>query len=665
MYSLDTSLIDVKGIGEKISTKLSKKDIQTVLDLLLWLPLRYEDRSLRLKINQLDQDQLATFEAEITSLSNYYKGRRSIQSATAKDETGRVKLMWFNNKWVIDRLKKGRKYLISGKKNNRGVIIQPVIEDVKGENIHTDRLVPVYSALAELKQGSLRRELKHIIDNLAKNKDPITKTDPQIPDFISALKTIHFPEAEEEVIKARERLALEELLLLIKQSQQIKQQWQHKQSGYKITPDNQNLIPDSIPFNLTNAQLKSIGEILNDLDDRVPMNRLLIGDVGSGKTVVAGIASYHTIKNGFNVALIAPTQILAQQHFETIQKLFPDIDVELMTAKQSTVKTNKDASSTFLYVGTHAVINKLDKIKPGLVIFDEQHRFGVSQRSKTLKLTKEPHILTMSATPIPRSLMLTIFSHLQLSLIDQMPEGRIPSQTMLIPESKREDSYQWMGEILSKPDQTAIVVCPFISKSKTPEFAHIASAKERYEELKKYYQQHFPKLKIALLHGKLKVKEKEQISRDLFDHKIDLLVTTPVVEVGLDVPTASIIIIEAGERFGMASLHQLRGRVGRAGQESYCLVFTSQKSGQKNQRLKEFTQINDGLKLAEKDLSRRGAGDLFGTRQHGLDNLRFADWTNVSLITKARKIADQLDQQDTDWQPFLPKFNNDISPIAN
>ena len=401
------------------------------------------------------------------------------------------------------------------------------------------------------------------------------------------------------------------------------------------------------------------------------MNRLLIGDVGSGKTVVAGVACYHTINNGYHAALVAPTQILAQQHLQTFKNLFPTIPVQLLTAKSKLTSKAKSENPTYdqtqptLYIGTHSVINKLSQIKPALVIYDEQHRFGVSQRAATLDLEIQPHSLTMSATPIPRSLMLTIFSHLKLSVIDQMPEGRTPPQTWIVPEVKRQESYLWLSKQLQiKKPQTAILVCPFINKSKNQEFAHIPAAKERFDQLTSFFAQNNQKLKLALLHGQMKTKDKETVSQALFDQQINLLVTTPVVEVGLDVPTASIIIIEAGERFGMASLHQLRGRVGRAGQISYCLVFTSKQSGQTNSRLKEFSQIHDGLKLAELDLKRRGAGDLFGLRQHGLDNLRFADWTNLNLISQARKIYDQLALK-PDWQTFLPIQTPVNLPVAN
>ncbi len=699
MYHLDTPIEEVTGVGDKTANLLAKKDIHTVLDLLLFLPLRYEDRSEITTIDQLPMDQLATFVAEVKSVSQFYKNGRSIQSATVEDETGKVKLMWFNNKWIKQRLQKGESYLFSGKYTKYKTITQPVVEDLKEDTIHTGRLVPVYSSLGSIKQGTFRRILKEVVTHF----DYAPRRDVKFYVSTDIFTQLHFPDTNDKVIEARERLALEEFLSLMKISYETKKEWKKKQNAIKIklTANDQQLTT-KLPFQLTQAQEKATDEILKDIAKSTPMNRLLIGDVGSGKTVVAGIAAYHTVKNGHHAALIAPTQILAEQHYQTLQKLFPDIEIELITGKikptSSRVQTHNYAS---LHVGTHALINKLEKINPALIIYDEQHRFGVSQRSHNslLPTTYEAHVLTMSATPIPRSYMLTIFSHLQLSIIDEMPAGRKPTKTWIVPEKKREDSYHWLGNELSNKNNSnkivnsedsklenskalALVVCPFIKKSKNEEFAHIPNATEKYEELQKNYKTNFPDLKLALLHGKLKQKDKDKITKNLFAQKIDILVTTTVIEVGLDVPTANIIVIEAAERFGMASLHQLRGRVGRAGQESYCLCFTSpspnleRKSGHAvqdqigevkttNPRLKEFASIHDGLKLAEKDLKRRGAGDLFGTRQHGLDNLQFADWTNLELITKARKVFEEI--KDTNWQPIWGnKYENQKSiPKAN
>lgn len=669
-YALNTSLIQIAGVGTKTAAALANKNIYTVKDLLLYVPLRYEDRSLQLTIDQLkitnDPDQLVTIQAQVVTTGNYYKGRRSIQSATVQDETGRLKLMWFNNKFIIDKLQKGQSYLISGKLNERGMMIQPVVEDIKEDTIHTNRLVPIYSSVPGIKQGTLRRLLKSVSDNLAEFPDPLLSnhlTDQIKTALPQALTQFHFPDNQESIVSSRERLALEELLALMKYSHQIKAQWREKFKAHQLVIQPPQ-IPNNLPFQLTTAQLRVIDEILTDLQSTTPMNRLLIGDVGSGKTVVAGIAATQTLKNQHSVCLIAPTQILAEQHKETIQKLFPNLPVALVTAKTKKNRQLENTTQPIFYIGTHALINQLAKIKPALVIYDEQHRFGVGQRSTTSTEPIQPHTLTMSATPIPRSLMLTIFSHLNVSAIDEMPAGRLVTKTWLVPATKKLDAYTWikqqLGQNPSGQHNLAIFVCPFIDPSNSLALENVAAVKDKFTEIKN----HFPDLKVSLLHGRLTTAEKTSITQELFANQVDILVTTPIVEVGMDLPTASIMVIEGAERFGLASLHQLRGRVGRAGQQGFCLLFTT--TNKPEPRLNQFCQLHDGLKLAELDLNRRGAGNIFGVEQHGFDELRFGSWTDLELITQARQIFEQLQKSHLKWQPFLEiKPESITAPGAN
>nr|MBP7842750.1 DEAD/DEAH box helicase [Candidatus Woesebacteria bacterium] len=478
-------------------------------------------------------------------------------------------------------------------------------------------------------------------------------------------------------------------------SETIKTYWKNLHSAEIIQLSDPE-IPESIPFELTQAQKRCVTEILADIKTATPMNRVLIGDVGSGKTVVAGTAASHTIKSGKSVALVAPTKILAEQHYQTLQKIFPDLEVELLTGKtpkprnaslkSNTVDHNSNLTPKF-YVGTHALINKIDSIQPGLIIYDEQHRFGVQQRSESAKLQTIPHTLTMSATPIPRSLMLTIFSHLKVSIIDELPKGRIPTKTWVVPEEKRTGAYDWIAKELCSDSKTskqtdtdhsdattsdstklALIVCPFIDPSNHEAFENIASAKETFETIKSEFsklgKKHKKSFTVALLHGKMKPAEQNKIIADLYDKKIDILVTTPVVEVGVDLPAASIMVIEASQRFGMASLHQLRGRVGRAGQQGYCLLFSSSNSKTAQERLENFSKETNGLKLAELDLKSRGSGDIFGTQQSGLSNLQFASWTNLELIGQAKQIYETLPK---DWKPFFtPTVDPEIiKPLAN
>lgn len=665
MYRLNESINVVKGIGPSLAKDLAAKKITKISDLLLRLPFRYEDRSQIATIDQLEINQLATFRAHVMSCSTSYRGRRVITRATLQDTTGRIQAIWFNNRFLKNQLKKGSEWFFSGKISDKGMLVQATVERIKTETVHTGRLVPLYSALGDkLKVGTFRRIIKEITDRLDETSDGLDSIPHQFPKLSKALRIIHFPEPEDDVPLARERLALEELLALIKHSQQVKQEWKDKHSSFAITlttTNYQEWLTKKLPFELTEAQQTAVNDLLNDLQNDVPMNRLLIGDVGSGKTVVVGIAAFATIKlNKKNAVIVAPTQILAQQHVESLTKLFPDLNIELVTTKEA--KKFKLTNKPTLYVGTHAVINKLEQINPVFIAYDEQHRFGVKQRTIPVLKHGTPHTLTLSATPIPRSLMLTLFSHLSLSIIDQMPKGRIPSKTWLVGNDKKHDSLTWIAKTIEETNGQALIVCPFIEPSSNETLSGIAAAKELFEEVKKFYKKQSPKLTVGLLHGKLSAKLKQQVIDDIFNQKIDILVTTPVVEVGVDLPKANIIVVEAAERFGLASLHQLRGRVGRAGQESFCLLFSNSKSETTKNRLTTFTKENNGLKLAEEDLQNRGAGDLFGFQQHGFGNLQFASWTNLELIQAAHQLYKKIATKN--WQPLI-KFENDNFPTNN
>ncbi|MDQ3008471.1 MAG: ATP-dependent DNA helicase RecG [bacterium] len=675
MYSLNTPLAAVSGIGPKVAAALALYQITTVKDFLLWLPLRYVDRTQQAEIDNIPLNEVITLEATVLSTSNYYKGRRSIQSAVIVDGTGQLKAMWFNNRFIIDKLKKGKSFLFSGKVNDRRMLVQPVVEDIKEETIHTNRLVPHYSKLGELKQGSLRRLFKHILDGL--NDDPESNNPlEQLQSLKTALTQLHFPDTAEAVISARERLAIEELLTLMATSKKIKQHWAATKKAAAIPTSGVEMV---LPFELTAGQQTSLEQIMQDIHQTIPMNRLLIGDVGSGKTVVAGQAALHTQQAGFSSALIAPTELLAEQHLKTFTNIFPDLPCVLLTG--STSKKFVPADQPTLYIGTHAILNHLTSITPALIIFDEQHRFGVRHRSlfseeSIWPAAHYPHILTMTATPIPRSLMLTVFSHLSLSVIDELPKGRIATKSWVVPESKRAASYNWLQKEVVITDtvedqsqkQQAFIICPFIDQSESEGLAKVAAANEMFESIKNIYADAEPAPSVGLLHGRMKKKEQAAVAKELYAKEIDILVTTPIVEVGIDLPAASIIIIEAAERFGLASLHQLRGRVGRAGQQGYCLLFTNSRNEDTTKRLLQFCEITSGMKLAELDLQRRGAGDIFGTQQHGFDELRFGNWANVELIATARKVFEEL-PADSEWVSLLFGSTTDerenASPLAN
>jgi ATP-dependent DNA helicase RecG len=399
------------------------------------------------------------------------------------------------------------------------------------------------------------------------------------------------------------------------------------------------------------------------------MNRILIGDVGSGKTIVAGLAARQLILQGETVFLIAPTRLLAQQHFDTLTAFFADIAIELVTAatnkpKKKTVtasaSTNARQATPKLLIGTHSLFSRIATEQPSLIIYDEQHRFGVVQRSLADK--HSAHILTMTATPIPRTLLLTIFSHLNVSVIDELPANRIPTKTWLLTETKREGLYEWLlnQTQATKTGFQTLIVCPFIDPSNAASLENVAAVTDYYEKMQARLGS---QLTVALLHGRQAKVEQQGIVQRLFAKEIDVLVTTPIVEVGLDLPQASAIVIESAERFGLASLHQLRGRVGRAGQQGYCALFTSSRPAQTiRERLKAFSETTNGQQLAELDLTNRGAGDLFGTQQHGFDRLRFASWSNVELIHQAQTLASMLTP---DWESLVPVIVTDSSVLAN
>ena len=702
MYHLDDRVTAVKGIGRKTDQIMAEKGIRTIADLLLYLPLRYDDRSQIVKINQLQIDQTQTVKAVVVSTNEYFKNRRRITSTVIKDETGRTKCIWFNNRYIKRQLKPDQEYFFSGEYSRYRTLTQPAVEPIREETIHTGRLVPLYSVSLNIAQGTLRRILKEVVNNLDQTQDQLANQFDLMP-LSQALCQLHFPEEAEKVIAARKRLALEELLALMKRSAQIKRSWQQQHNAAALNLDlpsktsqqkllaEDEIIPESIPFKLTSDQLQAVHDLLSDINQDTPMNRLLIGDVGTGKTVVAGIACHHMIKHGHNACLVAPTQILAKQHLETFANIFPDLPVQLLTA-ETKPESNIDFTKQQLFIGTHAVINRFDRINPALIIYDEQHRFGVAQRTEglTTDLTAsaqtntddtqqdqqlQPHLLTMTATPIPRSYMLTIFSHLDASIIEQSPFGPKPIKTWLVPTGKKPDAYQWLVDQLQQdrsasgqsdqPQQSlALVVCPFINPSDHEAFTDVASASEVYQQLKQQFDS--SGLTIALLHGQQNSDQKQRIIDQLFNQEINLLVTTSIVEVGVDLPQANYIVIEDADRFGLASLHQLRGRVGRQGQKSYCLLFSQASTKHTKKRLQQFAQINNGRKLAELDLKNRGGGDLFGLEQHGFSQLRFASWSNSDLIAQARQIFDQLDSNEPSINLVLDRFQPaDSVPAAN
>lgn len=672
MYYLQTPITDIKGIGPTLSKKFLQANIKNVGDLLILAPLRYEHRESILEISSLltpDKSTLSekikpeiiTIQAIVLQTSQSWRGNRSFQRATVADRTGQLKLTWFNSPFIIRQLQKGQTYNFSGKWSTQyKSITQATIERDTIESIHTGRIVSIYSSKLGIKSGMMRRILHEILTHLESIPDNLYQQLDwcQLRDITHYLSKLHFPDSSENAILARKRLALEELLILIQNTNFIQQEWQKKQALFSldsaISIKKLNKYIQQLPFKLTTDQINSLSEIINDLQQDHPMNRLLQGDVGVGKTIVIALAAQLLIEQRQSVCLIAPTKILANQHLASISKQLPQLPIELITSTNNKLASK---NSPTLFVGTHALINKIDAIKPALIVFDEQQRFGVDQRGYSHQFNFNSHILTMTATPIPRSLMLTIFSHLSLSQIKTVPKGRQVTKTWYIPKNKQGSAWQWIADQISQSEQLVLVVCPFIEDSNSESAQSISSAESTYSLIKKQ----FPQLKIGLLHGKLSPDNQSKIINNAHAGELNILVATSIIEVGVDLPQASIMIILSAERFGLASLHQLRGRVGRRNQQGYCLLMSDSLSPNSISRIKNFAKINSGIEVAELDLSLRGPGNLLGVEQHGFELFQFASWVDQDLLYDAQALSPKISKT---WQSVLIPLRKQIRQVA-
>ena len=636
---LNTSSITIK--------KFKTLGINTYFDLLNYFPYRYENYSIISPISKLQAEEIVTINGKILEAKNQYtRSGLKIQKVVLIDETGRIEVNWFNQPYLIRLFKVGKTISVAGQVKQFGskLILEPKEYEISEKRIHTGRLVPIYSE----KKGLSSRTIREKITILTRSRqDSVKEILPE--EIISfnnlmnedyAYRQIHFPDNLNLANKARERLAFDELFSLQLANNLIKKQWQKEKVGNVFNVGVGHARPvqqfiANLPFKLTNDQNKVVKEIITDLKKTTPMNRFLQGDVGSGKTVVAAITCYLAFLNGYQSIIMAPTEILANQHFQTIKNLFSSLDtlrVGLITG------SNKNKNNEYdIVIGTHALLNKrLNFKKVGLVVIDEQHRFGVNQRALLKKKALNPHLLTMTATPIPRTVALTLYGELNLSYIEEMPQGRLSVKTFLVPKEKRSDGYRWIKSQILNLKSQIFIVCPLIEESESETMKSVKAAKIEYENLRKI----FSEFRLGLLHGKIKSKEKEQIMTDFKSKKIDILVSTPVVEVGIDIPGATIMIIEGAERFGLAQLHQLRGRVGRSDKQSYCFLFSEKGDLEILRRLGFFAKINNGNKLAEYDLKNRGAGNIFGTEQHGFVYLKIASLTDYELINKTKKAVE-------------------------
>ena len=663
-------LLDVtylKGVGPKVAYLFNKVGIFTVLDLLHYYPTKYINYSSRVPIKKLTTGQNVTIVGKITGVSffNSKKGL-TVFNVTLTDNTGSMKLCYFYqklNRYTIERYKqqfpKGANVMVTGitkLDNYTGTITldKPKLELLNDENISyadSEKIVPVYPLSENLNSKVLVKAIKtafetyneQIVNTIPKN----IRMDRNLLDKKEAIMEVHFPSSNDKKEQARYTLIYEEFFLMQLQLALNRHKAKSNKDIKPLKIKKNGLVSKfikSLPFELTNAQNKAVNEILGDLASQEPMQRLLQGDVGSGKTVVALILLLASVENGFQAALMAPTEILARQHFETISNLLLPLGLRVTLLLGSTGKKARDKAyqdilngQTDIIVGTHAILqDKLEYSNLGAIVIDEQHRFGVNQRTKLKQKSKLPQMLTMSATPIPRSLSLTLNGDLDLTIIDELPKGRKPIKTVAVKDSRREQVYKMIKEEIEKGHQ-AYVVYPLIDESES------LSAKAATKMAETLQNEVFPELKIGLLHGKMPAIEKEQVMNDFKDKKYNILVATTVVEVGIDVKNANVIVIENAERFGLSQLHQLRGRVGRSDIQSYCILISNSNSETVKQRMDIMCKTNDGFLIAEKDLQMRGPGEYLGVRQSGLPALSIADLIrDLPILEIARKDAFNL-----------------------
>lgn len=657
MYSiLNENIQFVKGIGPQKAEKMARLGIFTVKDALYYFPRQFEDRSRQKKIFQLEEGEKTGVRVKIDRINSVSRRKFSITEFYVSDDTGKAKLVFFNKAYLRNTFRVGDIVKVFGSvKKNLGPVTELHNCEIEYDKLdkNTGIIVPVYSLTA----GVGNKEIMGMIRNIFESSD--ISIDEYLPKWLVdkynlcgvdfAIKNMHFPEKKENVKIAMYRLIFEELLFLqlglftVKGNNKV-----GKGIRFQRHKD-MDKIEEKLPFKLTRAQQKAYDEIIEDMTSDRIMNRLVQGDVGSGKTVVAQLALANCVLNGYQGAYMAPTEILAKQHMESFKDFFEGtgIRVEVLTGS-STKKEAREiledlaSGQVDILIGTHALIeDRVEFASLGLVITDEQHRFGVNQRGRLTSKSENPDVLVMTATPIPRTLALILYGDLDISIIDELPPGRKPIETLAIEKRKRESYY--MSKVRSEIEKgrQVYVVCPLVEESETLD---LKSASEVYDELRYDF---FKDLRVGLLHGKMKASDKDQVMEAFKNHELDILVSTTVIEVGVNVPNASLMIIENAERFGLAQLHQLRGRVGRGSEKSYCTLIYGSKTEICRHRMAIMEETNDGFKISEKDLELRGPGDFFGTRQHGLPELRVANlFKHMKILRLVQKEAREIYAQD-------------------
>ena len=648
----------IKGVGPERVKSLNKLGIYTLEDLITYYPRTYEDRSKVKKMDELENGEEGLIEAICVSRISEIRIRKNmtIYKLIVRDETATCEITWFNMPYLKTKFKIGNRYKFFGKVKRTASKIEmnsPIFEEAEN-SINTGKIIPIYPSIYELTQNTLKNimnnGIKMVYGNLGETLPEYLLKEYNLIDINKAIKNIHFPENFEEYNKARQRLVFEELLILQLALLKLKNSYAVDETGIAFNKNvHMSDVINTLPFKLTRAQTKVLEEIDSDMESAKPMNRLLQGDVGCGKTAVSIIASYKAVKSGYQVAIMAPTAILAKQHLENFRKMLGQFNINCELLVSGLTKKQKEdilerlkAGEIDILIGTHALLeDNVEFKKLGFVVTDEQHRFGVRQRAKISSKGTNPDVLVMTATPIPRTLALILYGDLDISIINELPPNRQKIDTFAVTQNMEDRVNNFIKTQINEGRQ-AYIVCPLVEENEEIE------AKSVLELAEKYKNQTFKKYKVEYMHGKLKPAEKDAIMEDFKNGKIDILISTTVIEVGVDVPNANIMIIENAERFGLATLHQLRGRVGRGTYKSYCILKYKGKSDVIKQRMEIMTKTNDGFVVSEKDLELRGSGEFFGTKQHGIPEFKIANlFEDIETLKSVQSVAIKIIEEDS------------------
>ena len=656
MIDLQKSVQYIKNVGPSRVKLLNKLNIKTLQDLITYFPRNYEDRGIAKKLSDCKDGEEALIKGvAITKVSENFAGKLKIYRLVIRDGENPCTITWYNQSYVKNIFKIGNTYNFYGKvdtKLGRYEMKSPIFDE-SGVNKNTGKIIPIYPLTYGISQNTIRKIIENGVDEVYGNLEET------LPDYIieryklmglnDAIKKVHFPENKNEFARARYRLVFEELLSFQIALLHIKQSYKNDEKGISFDKNiKMDDVINTLPFKLTNAQLRVLAEINNDMEKKTPMNRLLQGDVGSGKTIVSIIAAYKVVKTGYQAAILAPTAILASQHLENFQKILNKFDIKSELLVSSITKKNKQIIKEKLangeidiLIGTHAMLEEDVEFKNlGLVVTDEQHRFGVKQRAKIVSKGNNPDVIVMSATPIPRTLALILYGDLDISIINELPPNRKKIDTFAVGKSYEERVNHFIEKQIDEGRQ-CYIVCPLVEENEEMDLKSVTELAEKLQN------ETFSKYRVEYLHGKMKPKEKDDIMLRFKNGEIDILISTTVIEVGVDVPNANIMVIENSERFGLAQLHQLRGRVGRGEYKSYCILKFEGKGKVVQERMKIMCQTNDGFVISEKDLELRGSGDFFGTAQHGIPEMKIANlFEDIDVLKTVQDLSNKIMSDD-------------------